>query len=231
MSKEYYMNFPVPLLKNFVTETKKSLDNIFAYCVYVAFEQWHWKENEVKNAFSIATYNKEHNINIGRFLYEDNRKRNEAMTGFSVNKFWEMYNGHVTDREKITLLAFLAIKSIVGDSPCYKVTNQFLIYSRMAGFSKVQKKLPKEIAQWCSRWNWEKIKLDLKEYYHVSFYAYHCRGQWISTKLSFEDLCRFAEKKKLSARMQTQKDKEKEARKRVMEAIGHPEKHSNEVSF
>lgn len=207
-----YFNFPIVLIQGFMNDTRKCLTDIFDYCIY-EFSKGN-SDEETRAFFRIASYgNKEKTMNHGKELYF--RIKNEAYTGLAVSLFWQYYNDYKTDLDKITLLAFLAIKSIVGNRVCCKVTNQNLIYCRMAGFTNIQKLLPKEIAEYCTRWKFEKIKTDLKEYYNVSFYAYHTRGQYISTKVDFKTLCRIAEEQKMKGRMARQRKSEKEAREQV----------------
>ena len=206
-----YFNFPIVLIRGFMNDTRKCLDDVFDYCIY-EFSKDN-SEAETKEFFRILTYNREKSMKHGKELYSS--IKNEAYTGLAVSLFWQYYKEYKTDMDKITLLAFLAIKSIVGNRVCCKVTNQNLIYCRMAGFTNIQELLPKEIAEYCTRWKFEKIKTDLKEYYNVSFYAYHTRGQYISTKVDFKTLCRIAEEQKMKGRMARQRKSEKEAREQV----------------
>lgn len=206
-----YFNFPIVLLQGFMGDSHKCLYDVFSYCVFDFLQNN--SEDEMKEFFGISTYNKDKVLQYGKQLYDS--INNEAYTGLSVSLFWQFYKEYKTDMDKITLLAFLAIKSIVGNRPCAKVTNQTLIYSRMAGYTHIQGTLPEEILAYCTRWKFENIKIDLKEYYNVSFYAYHTRGQYISTQLDFETLCRVAEKQKMKGRRARLNKSEKEAREQV----------------
>ena len=207
-----YFNFPIVLLQGFMSDSRKCLYDVFSYCVFDFMQNN--SEDEMKEFFGISKYNKDRVLQYGKQLYDS--INNEAFTGLSVSLFWKYYNNtDVTDWNRICLLAFLAIKSIVGKRPCAKVTNQNLIYSRMAGFTYIQDTLPEEILAYCTRRKFEKIKSDLKYHYNVSFYAYYTRGQYISTQLDFETLCRVAEKQRLTNRTRQQKLAEKEARERI----------------
>lgn len=206
-----YFNFPIVLLQGFMSDSRKCLYDVFSYCVFDFMQNN--SEDEMKEFFGISKYNKNRVLQYGKQLYDS--INNEAFTGLSVSLFWQFYNEYKTDMDKITLLAYLAIKSIVGKRPFAKVTNQNLIYSRMAGYTHIQGALPEEILAYCTRRKFENIKTDLKEYYNVSFYAYYTRGRYISTQLDFETLCKVAEKQRLTNRMRQQKLAEKEARERI----------------
>lgn len=206
-----YFNFPIVLLQGFMSDSRKCLYDVFSYCVFDFMQNN--SEDEMKEFFGISKYNKDRVLQYGKQLYDS--INNEAFTGLSVSLFWQFYNEYKTDMDKITLLAYLAIKSIVGKRPFAKVTNQNLIYRRMAGYTHIQGALPEEILAYCTRRKFENIKTDLKEYYNVSFYAYYTRGRYISTQLDFETLCKVAEKQRLTNRMRQQKLAEKEARERI----------------
>lgn len=217
--KVKYFNFPVTLLQGFMINSKSRLDDIMAYNVYVHSDQEGMDESEVFDYLNLSRLGDgwDRTFDHGRLLYSHNK--GQAMTGFSVETFWEYYKNPHSTHDKITLLAFLAVKSIVGHKEYVKVTNQNLIYSRMAGYSKIRKTIPKDILEHCTRYKFGKIKLDLKEHYKVAFYSYHTRGQYISTKLDYKKLCSIAEQKKLSGRMKRVEQWEKECRNDVLGQI------------
>lgn len=216
----YIYNFPISMLSGFLNDSEKCLVDIgkFAlYCRYIA------KDNDIEDTldgFGII-YN---NVNValkgGKMLYQQYGSDGYPWTGISNDLYWTFCHKDRSDFDKATLLAFLAIKSLIGQKPYYKVTNQSVIFKRMAGYKESEKfNIPKEIKKFTTRSRFDRIKLELKENWNVVIYANHVRGMYISITLSLEELAMQAEKNKLRTRQKAQIRAAEEARRKAVETL------------
>ena len=81
---------------------------------------------------------------------------NQPRTGMEVRVFWEFYQEKKTDEEKAILLAFLAVKSILGVNLWYKLGKQEIIFHRMAGQADCKGEIPDTIKPFTTRYKFDK---------------------------------------------------------------------------
>ena len=216
----YIYNFPISMLRGFMGNTDSVLDSILDFCIWQDYEACQQDIEAVKERLHITIGNEKSTLREGKEL--SNRYRNDGYpwTGISHNLFWEYMRKDRSDFDKATLLAFLAIKSLIGQKPFYKVTNQSVIFKRMAGYKESDKwNIPKEIKKFTTRSRFDRIKLELKENWNVVIYATYVRGMYISTTLSLEELAMQAEKNKLRTRQRAQSHAAEEARRKAVETL------------
>ena len=216
----YIYNFPISMLRGFMTNTDSVLDDILCFCIWLDYEACEQDIEAVKERLHITIGNEKNSLKKGKEL--SNRYRNDGYpwTGISNKLFWDYMRKGRSDFDKATLLAFLAIKSLIGQKPYYKVTNQSVIFKRMAGYKESEKFIiPKEITKFTTRSRFDRIKLELKEKWNVVIYANHVRGMYISTTLSLEELAMQAEKNKLRTRQRAQSHEAEEARRKAVEIL------------
>jgi hypothetical protein len=206
---ERYFNFPISLLDGFMTDSKKVLDDIIDYAIYKYMKDYNCTIDKAEAFFGVQVGNKNEAIERGKFKYQ--YKNDNRFSGISVPLFFDYFEHNKSDFDKAVLLAFLALKSIVGNKRYYKLTKQQIWYNRMAGKKDKSKTLPKEVAKYCTRYQIGKIKVELFNSFNVSFYAYHTRGQYISLKLSVEELAQVAESHKQSTKQKRMSQATKEA--------------------
>lgn len=208
------------MLHGFMGNTDSVLDDILCFCIWQDYEACEQDIEAVKERLHITIGNEKNSLKKGKELY--NRYRNDGYpwTGISNELFWSYMRKGRCDFDKATLLAFLAIKSLIGQKPFYKVTNQSVIFKRMAGYKESDKWIiPKEIKKFTTRSRFDRIKLELKENWNVVIYATHVRGMYISTSLSLEELAMQAEKNKLRTRQRAQSHAAEEARRKAVETL------------
>ncbi len=198
-----YLNFPVTLLEDFMSDFDGVMNIIFNYSIYERNLKYsHLQEDvRVKKIAKELNYKDvnfiKDNLNTSKDLY-NYFKDNNARTGLKVSLFWEYLKEDKTDFEKICLLGFLAFKSIIGDK-LYTKTNNALWLSRMAGSEKTLKDLnalPDKIKQFNTRRKLDKIKTELRENWSFEHYGYYSRGYYISFKVTLEKLIYEVEKNK-----------------------------------
>lgn len=218
---DFIYNFPISILQGFMTNPDKVLENVLNFALYKTNEDYHYKDaDEVCNITGTRFYNLNAALRAGKELVEEYDGKGYPWTGIGNDLLWTYKKKDRSDFDKATLLAFLAIKSLIGQKPFYKVTNQSIIFKRMAGYKDSDKwNIPKEIKKYTTRSRFDRIKLELKENWNVVIYASHVRGMYISTTLSLDELALQAEKNKLRTRQKAQAQAAEEARKRAIEAL------------
>lgn len=230
-NKEKYFNFPVVLLSGFLVDSRRVLNDIYNYATYVKvvyyceLEEFDWVVNEnIEKAvslsdsyFSIKTVNKVQAFESGLELHNSIPEQTPKV-GLSISVFFNYYDNDKTEFEKVTLLGFLAIKSILQNKAYCKVTNNFWL-SRMDGKAKSISdtlELSEPVRKYATRKYITKIKKELILEWSLIHYSRYTRGFYVSLKMSLEDLVFQAEKKRKTRLEKNIKDKEKEAIKRAM---------------
>jgi len=243
-----YFAFPITMLRGFMDDTKGAIRDISSFALYHKtrdFENAPNYDNSnpavIQAVFQAAEY-------YGRNIFADPRE--SLKNGFQINK---QVKGHVipytaisvsmardfamndkSDFEKITLLAFLALKSIAGNDNAYK-TNKQMLYSRMAGQIKPVgrrhgtnfeiyedeyfKTLPSNIAEWYEQKRFYKIKKALMLNWGLVYYSYHFRGFYFSFKLSIENLVKHAESNRVASKLKEIEEATKEARIKAIKEL------------
>lgn len=194
MAQEY-MNFPVILLQDYMRNPIEKLKYILFYCMGSLLDR-NGDIEVVKKEFGIGDM-RQKDIELCKHLYYA-KPPNAPFTGMKQKMFWDYWKNTKTDFEHACLLAYLAMKSIIGKSGCKKTTNIF-IWSRMAGNVQAVKDvgdLPVELQRFFTRYQFDKIKLNLEKDWNLSYYSNHTRGLYISFRLSKKELVKYAEDRK-----------------------------------
>jgi hypothetical protein len=144
------------------------------------------------------------------------------MVGINKDVCFDYYKQYKTPDQIAVLLAFLAIKSIVGSKSYYK-TNKDQIAVRMAGIvsRKDIDEVPEQVKQFTTRRKFDKIKFELQTKWNVNFYSYYTRGFYVSIdkKFTLDQLVIEAEKNRKSNQEKQLKQQEKEAREKALKII------------
>jgi hypothetical protein len=224
---EKYFNFPIQLLECFMNNHnyKRVLDDIFDYAVFAGtIDLKHG--TELQKLKSSAGYlnaslgNMKDSLLNGRMLH-DSLSSNSPKVGLSTTVFWSYYKEDKTDFEKACLLAFLAIKSIVGRKEYCRTANG-LILARMEGRVKSisdVSKLSDDIYFFSNRYQLTKIINELKCNWGLVYYSRHIRGSYVSFKLDFESLVRIAENARETTKLKQAKALENDIVKKVKESM------------
>ena len=225
MSKEKYFNFPIQLLEGFMINSNKVIIDIKDYAVYEnALKLEHGTELQKMKA-SASFYNMtlgsvKSTLDNGSLLY-DSIPTNTAKVGLNLSIWWDFYKNEKTEFDKICLLAFLGIKSIIGAKPYHKATNLYL-WSRMDGKTNMiveVSELSKEVRKFANEYQTKKIKTALRNNWGLVHYARHTRGFYVSFKITLKQLILEAEKRRISTKEKQYKEQEKEALKEVLEQL------------
>lgn len=229
MAQLTYFNFPIQLLDGFLKDSDTCLSNILDYAVYqhsLKLELGSEFENFQSSAkfHCVKLGNPEKAFDIGEELYEKYYGKSPHV-GLNKNIFWDYYGKNKTEFEKLCLLAFLALKSIIGDKRYCKTNNQFM-FSRMDGSVKSIDliHLSPEFYPYIKNKNtinyWSnKIRQQLEQWNFV-FYGYKIKGFYASHKLSLEELVLIAESKRASNKEKLNKGKTEDARQAALKKLG-----------
>jgi hypothetical protein len=213
-SKKKYFNSPILLLKDFLIDDKKCLNNILDYAMYDYCVKY--DTDDVKRAarfFGVSLGNEDRTFYNGNELY-DSLPEGLPKVGISKEIFFDYYQNEKSEFQKVTLLAFLAIKSVLQNKSYCKLDNNYL-FARMEGKSHSIKKdseLSKKLVKYKNEYQSVKIKNELILNWGLIHYSYYTRGFYVSFKMPLEHLIFQVEKKKKSNKLKQQKDKEKAAR-------------------
>lgn len=190
MSDEKYFNFPIQLLAGFmIDENKKVLTDISDYAIYENTLKLEYgteiqKIKDSASFYKITLGSVKSTLDNGKILY-NSIPTNSPKVGLNLSIFWDFYKNEKTEFDKICLLAFLSIKSLIGIKPYYKATNLFL-WSRMDGKIKSLEykeqvcELSKEVRKYANRYQTTKIINELVLKWHLIYYSYHLRGFYLS---------------------------------------------------
>lgn len=201
-----YINFPVGLLADFLTDTKDTLNNIVEYGVFAAMQEKFAGNEEKTFGFYNITLRKG-GLKNGQQLYNQYTERPQPKTGLCIDLFWDYYKNYKSDQEKVCLLAFLGLKSILGGS-AYKKADKLFLFSRMSGKNERAtsiENIAPELQPYYSRWKFEQIIWELQTSWSLKYYADHTRGFYFSFALELEKLVESVEKNKATYRKKEDK--------------------------
>jgi len=231
-----YLNFPIQMLSGFLLEHDSVLNNIVLYGLYhYGLTTLKLGEPEERFIASMKHFGTKYNgVNDwekaaeARTFYENfNALLNTKppMVGLNLDIFWDYLTNEKTEFEKVCLLGFLSIKSILQKKPYCKMTNLFWL-SRMDGKSKCvsePSELSPEIRFYHNEYQTKKIKNELQDNWSLMYYARYTRGFYVSFKLDKEKLVYHAEMRRKATKEKQRKFEEKCMLDRVLNQINNPE--------
>lgn len=193
---EIFYNFPLPLMRGFWESNGKAQQCLGDALYFYARWVWERRSAKVSEEDFYDFICKELGLDNFRFsskagLYNRTKdywwdytseKYDGAYFSISSDLFFEFYGKERSQEDRIGLLAYIAVKSIIGRNT-FAQTNRFFIASRMACNTKFVKELPQEIEQCITRRKFEKLKDMLFEVYHVGIFTdRRMRGCYVSLK-------------------------------------------------
>lgn len=205
MSRETkYFNFPIVLLNGFLENDRDCLTNIFDYSLYVKTLDYEYgDESEQMESsekyFGVKAGDLGGSYKNGGILYNSIPDRTPKV-GLSTDIFFDYYKNDKTDFQKVCLLGFLAIKSILQNKAYCKIDNKYW-FSRMDGHSKSVKSIDevsKSLLKYHNEYQTKKIKKELIFNWGMEHYSRYTRGFYVSFKLTLDQLVFEAEKRRKS---------------------------------
>lgn len=225
MSKEpKYFNFPIVLLEGFLVNDKRVLDNILGYAICNKILEYEWREgfewvcnDDVIKAVEVAcAYFGVEPINDKELVYENGMELYNSippktpMVGISIETWKDYYHNSKTEFQKVSLLGFLAIKSILGQSKLCK-TNNTLLIARMNG--SISPEVCNDLSPYFKKITETKYKTrhhiqdklipELEINWGLKYWSDRNRGFYVSFIVELEKLASISEE----AKMKTKKKK------------------------
>lgn len=223
---ERYFNFPIQLLKGFMIDDTGVLNNICDYAIYENSLKLVLGESELENMkdsakfFNLTLGSEKKSLENGKSLY-NNVPQISPKVGLNLSIFWDFAKNDKSEFDRICLLGFLAIKSILQKNTYCKIDNKFWL-SRMDGKPKSvndYSELSNEIREYANEYQTKKIKTALRDNWGLVTYSRYTRGFYISYSLTLEQLIYEAEKRRKATKENQYKQQEKEALKKVLERL------------
>jgi hypothetical protein len=185
-------------------ETKEVLTNILHYAVYENSLKLEYG-NELEKIKASAVYygvnlgSAKKTLDNGKILY-NSIPTSSPKVGLNIQIYWDFYNNEKTEFEKVCLLGFLGVKSIIGKDIYKNITNLYWL-ARMDGKTLTIKdieELSDSLKPYTSRHQLTKIKKELYDKWGLIYYSYHMKGWYASFKLDLDKVVFEAEKKRKS---------------------------------
>jgi len=224
-SEHKYFNFPIILLEGFLNDSNTCLINIIDYSLYkfsVKTECYIDKESFRNSVdyFKVKLGDYERTYTNGKMLYDSlDVKLPKASIEFDM--YFDFYKNYKTEFEKVCLLAFIALRSIIGRKLYCQTTENFLL-ARMDGKTNAINELHElspEILTYASRRKLDKIKTELTMNWNLRYYSYYMRGFYISFKLDILLLIENAQNKRPGFLERMHKRNLKDARESVRKKL------------
>lgn len=228
-SKRYF-NFPIQLLNGYLNDPKEVLQKIADYAIYQKFKEIRKEKPERTIAYNLKEVAKFFRITIGsgaeNYIHRaENSIRSEPqrspIAGIKTAMLFDFHDNPKTEFENVCLLAYLALKSILGSKPYCKVTNLYLL-ARMAGRTTAYDDISEvahELQMYASRYHLDKVKKELVLNWGLKLYARHTRGFYASFTMQLDALILNAEKRRKAKIWKAHKDRERETVNRVLQTL------------
>jgi len=202
---EKYFNVPVQLFSGFLQNSTICLNNVFEFAIYEhSMKLTGTQEERFKAAckwYAVMPGNYKENAENGKKLKENTPEKSPKV-GISRTMFFDFYQNEKSDFDKICLLGYLAIKSILQKKPYQKIDNKFWL-ARMDGKAKAVTmfdELSEIILKYSNEYQTVKIKTELRNNWGLVTYSRYTRGFYVSFELSIDQLVFEAENRRKSTK-------------------------------
>jgi hypothetical protein len=222
--EQIYFNFPIVLLEGFLINDRLVLDNIFDYAIYtktLQYEDGNTTEKIINASeyFGVKCGDVYKTFKNGKELFESIPEQTPKV-GLNKDIYFDYLKNLKDDFQKVCLLGFLAIKSILQIKPYCKLDNKFWL-SRMDGKACSVDFHSAELTRFGNKYQLTKIKNELIDNWGLRHYSRYTRGFYVSVNLSLEDLIFQAEKRRKSTLEKQRKESEKSALKKALERLNN----------
>jgi len=193
MNDVKYFNVPIRLYQDFLEDSASVLSDVLVFALYEHSEKKLEKGSEIVRFKAACDYydvdDKNATINLHKakqIVYYPNDPR----VGISLTMFWDFYSNQKSEFEKVSLLAYLAIRSILQNKSYFKLTNNYWL-ARMDGKSNSVKsfnELSSGVKKYSTEYQLTKIKKELRDSWGLVYYGKNVRGFYVSNTMTVEDL-------------------------------------------
>ena len=221
------------LLENFLEHPGECLDKILCYGLYEhslklegasddldRFEEPLFRFQRSAAFFKVNIDCLHTAFERGEILYNSMDPTNPPKAGIKLSVYRDFHNNMRTKKtiDAMCLLSHIAFNSILGPNKKWVKTNNDLRFSRMNGDRKTTPKTTWHplIQKYHSEYYYNKINEILSLSWGLQYYARYTKGFYISYKLSFEELIKIAEDRRLANRI---KDNKADRKRKVNELL------------
>lgn len=205
-----YFNFPIALLSGYLDHPKEVMSSIWNYAIYCKSLDYEYgddidKIESAKKFLRVKGGNDNDVYENGALQFS--LYKNSPKVGLSVSTYFDYKKNEKTEFQKVCLLGYLGIKSILQNKAYCKLTNKYWL-SRMDGKSNAvndYSELSESIQKYANEYQTKKIKSELRDNWFLATYSRYTRGFYVSFNLELDELVFQAEKRRKST-------KEKQAR-------------------
>ncbi len=219
----WFYHAPIAILATGITKT--NLVYFLRFYIVSYMEERELSFTDACDELKLENFNEE----SCRAVFE-HYKNSRTMTSIRSDRYWQWRNNieNESDNSKLLLLAFLAVKSIVGQKN-YAITNYDFLLARMAGDSVPRYKttkgkktliLPPHIKPINTRRRLEQIREDLRKYHVTTWGQQGLRGFAISTKLTEVDLAHMIATNGTKSKVQLAKERKDNVKAKLKELQG-----------
>lgn len=201
--KRHYMKVPIVMFQGFLENPKETINDWFLYnLAEYAFTQNGEAGLCIDGYLDAINHYKLHGNKIN-FELDYVRaselffsiERDEPYVQILWGKAYEFYALPKKEIDYLSLLAYMAIKSLLGSRKMLKI-NDNMLFGRMAGHRYADAAMfgiPYELDKHRSRRKVDKLKANLMKNWYVSIYGYRLRGYYVSQFIKQDDLKRRVE--------------------------------------
>ena len=224
----HYFTFPIVLLKILHEDHRSFADNAIWWTVYnYAETKLHGLSERERVEMALSKYGVSTEDLAGWIRHAKRIHRSiegsKVMTSIEKRTLFDFLENDKSDAEVNELLAFAALRSIIGKKPYCKITDNYWL-SRMAGEERTVKdldQLPDRIKRLSSEYQLKKLKGSLRDHWHLKYYGRYTRG-WYATfnpEWSLERLIQQVELKRKSNLEKKYREDQKTAVRNVLRKI------------
>lgn len=222
MSKPIFLTFPIILLKDGINDIKECMDNAMDYCLYdkyLRFQKLHKYSpiDDAVDSLGIKYANIKKSIKDGKILY-DSIDEKSPKTSVNEEMIFDFYKNKKSEFEVVCFLAFSALKSIIQKQQCKRITNEYLL-SRMSGNSKTGEDIHPLLRRYTSRYQLNKVKIELQLNWGLKYYAVKTRGFYASFTMPIKALALIAVRNNKKYKLKKLEDEIKEATMKAIEQV------------
>ena len=186
----------------------------------------HYRLNQARRFLGVKLYSFDLTIANAKKL-ENKYSENKIFPMINLSHIWNYLKHPKTEKEIIQLLAFIAIKSIIGNQRCCKINKQHIV-ARMLGYAsikdipeKMDSKLAELLKKYSHRYHIDEILKALEREWNVQIYGSNMRGFYVGIrdKISLEEMITLAESNKKKHKDKLLKDKKRSIREKVIQQL------------
>lgn len=225
--EQKYFNFPIVLLEGFLDDSNKCLTNIVHYALYAKTLDYDFGNEEKRMASAEKYFNNRFKTTSKIHAYENGESIYDSIpykvpkVGLSISVMADYLKNEKTEFQKVCLLGYLGIRSILQNKAYCKITNKYWL-SRMDGKNKAVEnlsELSESIQKYANEYQTKKIKSELRDNWFLATYSRYTRGFYVSFNLELDELVYQAEKRRKSTKEKQAKLAEKIALEKALSRL------------